>query len=374
LNQRPDIKLRKSIHKNQNVVCIEFPYNLQVMGVLRNNTPAAWSRTMGCWYIAERDFNLNDFFHTMQHAAYINYSALNKQTAGQKKPSTPEKTKQVRNNHIPLPPGYLEKLQQERYSINTIKTYTHYFKDFAVEFSERELPAISKEEINSYILKLIRGKNISPSQQNQRINAIKFFYEKVLGMEKEYYDIGRPRKRRYLPEVLSKEEIGTMIKVAENRKHKCLIALIYSCGLRRSEAIHLKLEDIDSKRMLIKLNDAKGGKDRYINLPVQLLNLLKEYYREYRPSVYLFEGQKGGLYSAESVWKVVRQTAIRAGVKKRVYPHILRHSFATHHIEQGIDIRYIQEWMGHESIKTTQRYTHVAGNNFHFKNLLDDLL
>jgi integrase/recombinase XerD len=126
--------------------------------------------------------------------------------------------------------------------------------------------------------------------------------------------------------------------------------------------------------MLIKLNDAKGGKDRYINLPVQFLNLLKEYYREYRPSVYLFEGQKGGLYSAESVWKVVRQTAIRAGVKKRVYPHILRHSFATHHIEQGIDIRYIQEWMGHESIKTTQRYTHVAGNNFHFKNLLDDLL
>jgi integrase/recombinase XerD len=329
---------------------------------------------MGCWYIAEQNFNLNDFFRTMQHVAYINYSALNKQTAGQKKPSTPEKTKQVRNNNIPLPPGYLEKLQQERYSINTIKTYTHYFKDFAVEFSERELPAISKEEINSYILKLIRGKNISPSQQNQRINAIKFFYEKVLGMEKEYYDIGRPRKRRYLPEVLSKEEIGTMIKVAENRKHKCLIALIYSCGLRRSEAIHLKLEDIDSKRMLIKLNDAKGGKDRYINLPVQLLNLLKEYYREYRPSVYLFEGQKGGQYSAESVWKVVRQAAQRAGVKKRVYPHILRHSFATHHIEQGIDIRYIQEWMGHESIKTTQRYTHVAGNNIHFKNLLDDLL
>ncbi|RIH64445.1 integrase [Mariniphaga sediminis] len=306
--------------------------------------------------------------------AFINYSAVIQNTHLQPKNDRPKPPKKITNANIVLPKGYLEQLQQKRYSENTVKTYIHYFKNFIANFSDRELSHITKEEINEYILRLINERNISPSQQNQRINAIKFYFEKVLGRDKEYYDIGRPRKKRSLPEVLSKTEVGAMIKNTENRKHKCLIALIYSCGLRRSEAINLRLKDIDSKRMLIKLNDAKGGKDRYINLPLQLLTFLKEYYREYRPLIYLFEGQMRGQYSAESVWKVIREAAKRAGIKKRVYPHILRHSFATHHIEQGIDIRYIQEWMGHESIKTTQRYTHVAGNNFNFRNLLDDIL
>jgi integrase/recombinase XerD len=265
-------------------------------------------------------------------------------------------------------------LKLKNYSEPTIKTYRQYFQRFLNYYPNTKLEDITHEQIRKYLLYLVEAKDYSTSAQNQAINAVKFYYEKVLGNEPEYYNIGRPRKERKLPDVLSKKEIGAMIAATENLKHKCLITLIYSCGLRRSEAINLKLEDIDSKRMLIKLNDAKGGKDRYINLPVQLLELLRKYYQEYKSSVYLFEGQKGGTYSAESVWKVIRQAAQRAGIKKRVYPHILRHSFATHHIEQGIDIRYIQEWLGHESIKTTQRYTHVAGNKFNFKNLLDDIL
>lgn len=328
---------------------------------------------MGCWYMHEEDFNLGRFFNAFKPVAYIDYSELETKSV---LPISVKVRKRYppRNKTVSLPRGYLEHLQQERYRENTIKIYTYYFKDFVAEFEGRDLQKITKEEINAFILRLIKERNISTSQQNQRINAIKFYYEKVLGNDPEYYNIGRPRKERKLPDVLSKKEIGAMIAATENLKHKCLITLIYSCGLRRSEAINLKLEDIDSKRMLIKLNDAKGGKDRYINLPVQLLELFRKYYQEYKTSVYLFEGQKGGTYSAESIWKVIRQAAQRAGIKKRVYPHILRHSFATHHIEQGIDIRYIQEWLGHESIKTTQRYTHVAGNKFNFKNLLDDIL
>jgi len=374
LTTQPNITLKRGSHRGQAVIQIVFPYNQKIIDLLRKTTNARWSRTMHCWYMAEKDFVLKQFFPAMKPLAYIDYSALKNEPHKNTPLKASQKNKANRNKNISLPKGYLERLQQERYSENTIKIYTHYFKDFVAEFSGRKLSEITKEEINAYILRLIKEKDISTSQQNQRINSIKFYYEKVLNRDKEYYQIDRPRKRRYLPEVLSKEEIGKMIKLTDNRKHQSLIALIYSCGLRRSEAINLKLKDIDSKRMMIKVNNAKGNKDRYVNLPDQLLGLLKEYYREHRPAEYLFEGQKGGPYSAESIWKIIRQAAGRANMKKRVYPHILRHSFATHNIEQGIDIRYIQEWMGHESIKTTQRYTHVAGNKFNFKNLLDDIL
>ncbi len=160
-----------------------------------------------------------------------------------------------------------------------------------------------------------------------------------------------------------------MLGTTRYKKHKCLIALIYTCGLRRSKAINLTLEDIDSKRMMIRLRAAKGDKDRYVNFPASLLVMLREYHLEFKPKVYVFEGHNGGKYSAESVWNVIKQAAMRGDPQAGISA-----CFATHHMEQGIDIRYMQEWMGHESIKTTQRYTHVANGKFTFKNLLDDVL
>ena len=186
---------------------------------------------------------------------------------------------------------------------------------------------------------------MSPSKQNQLINAIKFYYEKVLGREKQYYKIERPGKESKLPDILHKEEIASMIRLTENIKHKNLIVLIYSCGLRKSEAINLKLTDIDSKRMLVKIRGSKGKKDRYVQLADGTLKVLRKYYKEHNPLKWLFTGQKGGQYSAESIENVVKQAAQRAGIKKNVFPHMLRHSFATHHLEQGTDLRYIQEWL-----------------------------
>jgi integrase/recombinase XerD len=212
------------------------------------------------------------------------------------------------------------------------------------------------------------------SQQNQRINSIKFYFEKVLGRKSEYYDIGRPRKERKLPDVLSKEEIKRMINATNNIKHKFLIALIYSCGLRRSEARQMKTEDIDAGRMLVKVKGAKGKKDRYVQLAKSTLEYYNNYLKENPVKKWLFEGRGGKQYSAESIYNVIKDKAMAAGINKKVYPHILRHSFATHCLEQGIDLRYIQERLSHESSKTTEIYTHVSKINFEkFKNPLDEL-
>jgi integrase/recombinase XerD len=268
----------------------------------------------------------------------------------------------MKNTNENLPPGYLELLLRKRYSQSTITSYTNYFLQFMRHFRDRDLINLTYQQINTYLLYLVRHHAISVSQQNQRINAIKFYYEKVLGQKSEYYHISRPRKESKLPTVLTIEEVEMMLHLTKNLKHKCILMTIYSGGLRRSELINLKVQDIDSKRMLMKLCGAKGKKDRYTLLSSRLLAELRDYYKQYRPSQWLFEGQEGGPYSATSIERVFREAVNRAKIRKYVTPHSLRHSFATHLLEQGTNLRYIQELLGHSSTKTTQIYTRVASN------------
>jgi site-specific recombinase XerD len=251
-------------------------------------------------------------------------------------------------------------LEQKRYSESTIKTYSSYFKEFQKYFFPRILPEIRVEEINHYILELIRERNISGSQQNQRINSIKFYFEQVLGREKEYYNICRPRKERKLPNVLSKEEVQLIIGSTNNLKHKCLLSIAYSAGLRRGEIVNLRLSDIDSKRQLIKIYNGKGAKDRVTILSKKMLSLLRDYYKEYQPKAWLFEGENGSQYSPQSMQKLFKAALKKSKVNKYASLHTLRHSFATHLLEQGTDLRYIQELLGHGSSKTTEIYTHVS--------------
>jgi len=225
-----------------------------------------------------------------------------------------------------------------------------------------DLRTINYSQINSYLLELIQINNISVSQQNQRINAIKFYYEKVLGLKKEYYQISRPRKESKLPTVLTLDEIEKLFTAITNQKHKCILMTIYSGGLRRSELINLKISDIDSARMLIKVCGAKGKKDRYTLLSKRLLTELRKYYIKYRPCHFLFEGQDRGPYSATSIERICGNAVNKARIRKHITPHSLRHSFATHLLEQGTNLRYIQELLGHSSTKTTQIYTRVASN------------
>jgi site-specific recombinase XerD len=268
---------------------------------------------------------------------------------------------------------YHRLLIQKRYSKNTQKVYLNYFSDFCRKFGPGNIDHVSKEKINAYICELIRERNISASQQNQRINAIKFYYEKVLGREKEYYELHRPHKEHRLPKVLSKNEVKGILSSCVNLKHKTILMLIYSAGLRRSELIDLKISDIDSERMVINIMGAKGKKDRISLLSKNMLSLLRSYYKAYRPKKYLFEGQAGGKYSPTSIANILKKAAIKAGIRKTVTPHMLRHSFATHLLEQGTDLRYIQELLGHSSSKTTEIYTHVSKKAIdQIKNPVDD--
>jgi len=268
---------------------------------------------------------------------------------------------------------YKELLIQKRYSNNTQRIYCNYFKDFNSYFKDNELDKLTTEQINNYILDLIQSKKISISQQNQRINAIKFYYEKILGRNKQYYALHRPNKEHKLPKVLSKNEVKKILTSSNNLKHHCILLLIYSAGLRRSELINLKVSDINSDRMIVNIVNAKGKKDRISLLSENTLKLLREYYKKYKPANYLFEGMKGGKYSPTSVAKILKKAALKAGLQKNVTPHMLRHSFATHLLEQGTDLRYIQELLGHNSSKTTEIYTHVSKKAIaKIKNPVDD--
>ncbi len=365
---RQKIIIAPLTHRKQECIGLYLKFNEEIINKVKAIDGARWSASNRCWYFGKEVFNLNKVFNILKPFAYLDYSALKKQP-----PASKQKPKRPAKPRVNIPAAYTDLLDQKRYSENTKSIYIPYFSDFIRYFKDRDLAEISKDEINAYILNLIRERDISPSQQNQRVNAIKFYYEKVLKRHKEYYDIERPRREKRLPDVLSKHEIAAMMRATENKKHKCLIATIYSCGLRRSEAVTLKVEDIDSKRMQVKIRGAKGKKDRYVPLAKNTLTHLREYYKEERPVVYLFEAKKGKKYSRTSINNVIKNTAAKAKICKRVYPHILRHSFATHNLEQGMDLRLIQELLGHESSKTTEIYTHVSQKDFaKFKNPFDD--
>ncbi len=256
------------------------------------------------------------------------------------------------------PESYLQKLELKHYAFNTSKTYINLFEKFINEHKGIPLNEIDELQIRKYLQKLVL-QNKSSSYINQMINSIKFYYEIVQGMPNRFYSIERPRKQHKLPKVISLEEVDSIIKSTNNIKHKCIVSLLYSAGLRRGELLNLKLEDIDSKRMIINIKDGKGNKDRISILSSLVLADLRIYYKEWKPRNYLFESPRGGKYSPASVLTIIKRASKRAGIKKNVSPHMLRHSFATHLLENGTDLRYIQVLLGHSSSKTTEIYTQL---------------
>jgi site-specific recombinase XerD len=194
-------------------------------------------------------------------------------------------------------------------------------------------------------------------------NTIKFYYERVLGRKKAYYHLTRPKKEKKLPSVLSPTEVQRILENVPNLKHRCILMTLYSGGLRRSELINLKVTDIDSERMLIHIGNSKGNKDRYTLLSNTLLTMLRHYYISFKPVTWLFEGPKGRQYSATSIENIFKRALKKSGINKHATPHTLRHSFATNLLEQGVNLRYIQELLGHASSKTTEIYTRVSTRN-----------
>lgn len=254
-------------------------------------------------------------------------------------------------------------LESQRYSNNTIKVYVEAIRSFLTYYSHKSLDELNNQDLIQYNTEYILKNNYSESFQNQIINAVKLFFKTTKSIHFDIDKIERPRRARKLPTVLSKEEVLKLIEVTGNLKHRTLLALIYSSGLRISEALHLMPKDIDSKRMLIHIKNAKGKKDRYTLLSQKVLVLMREYYLVYHPKTYLFEGAKGGIYNSRSAQVVLQNAAVKAHINKRISLHTLRHSFATHLLENGTDLRYIQELLGHSSPKTTMIYTHVSSTS-----------
>ena len=277
-------------------------------------------------------------------------------------------------NYKECPKELTAKMVELRYSSNTIKTYQNAFVEFINYHHTSDIDKIDETKIVAYLRYLVTDRKVSTSYQNQAINSIKFYYEKVLRGNRKIYTIDRPKLEKTLPTILSMEEIQALISHTENIKHKAMLMLAYSAGLRVSELINLKISDIDSKRNQITIHQGKGKKDRMTLLSKKALDILRIYFVEYKPKDYLFEGQFGKEYSARSIQMVMQNSLQKAGINKKATMHTLRHSFATHLLENGTSLRYIQSLLGHSSSKTTEIYTHVTTKGFdQIKNPLDNL-
>lgn len=252
-------------------------------------------------------------------------------------------------------------MQSRRYSINTIRTYADALRTFLKFFADKPVELLSNEDVISFNNDYIRARNRSLSLQNQVVNALKLFFAHVMHTQIVTEAIHRPRNDHKLPNVLSKEEVKALLSTLGNLKHRTMLSLIYSCGLRCGELLALKPAHVDSDRHLLIIRQGKGFKDRVAPLSEKTIELLREYYKAYKPKVYLFEGMYEGMqYDARSLQQVLKSAVKKAGIKKRVTLHWLRHSYATHLLEAGTDLRYIQEILGHKSSKTTEIYTHVS--------------
>ncbi|MFN7688953.1 MAG: tyrosine-type recombinase/integrase [Sphingobacteriales bacterium] len=269
---------------------------------------------------------------------------------------------------------FVKTLALKAYSPATMHHYRQEFQKLLMLLGELDVSSLTTEQVKSYLLWLITKKGYGESHANTAVNAIKFYFEKVLLQPRVVYDLPRPKKPLVLPKVMGKESITRIIQSMDNLKHQSMLMLAYAAGLRVSEIVALKLVDIDSDRMCINIRRAKGKKDRVVALSPILLDHLRDYFRAYRPKEWLFEGQGGGQYSARSVQQVFKDAKALAGVKTPGGIHTMRHSFATHLLESGTDIRFIKDLLGHNSLSTTLRYTHVSLKQITLiKSPLDDL-
>lgn len=373
--QYKSITLKNLLIKEVKQIGIQFHPDKVIQALLKEIPDIKWSEEFGMAYLPNNNINITLLFKKFKGVAWVNgnYFFSKRIVNNYNEDINVDwfRKRKVKSGYKTCPEDYLLKLELKRYANNTVKTYVACFEKFINANEETDYMRINEIEIRAYLQKLIQAGH-SNSYVNQMINSIKFYYEIVKGMPNRFYTIERPRKEHTLPKVLSKQEVKDIICATTTIKHKCILSLMYSSGVRIGELLNLKLEDIDSKRMLIRVNQGKGNRDRLTLLSEKVLVDLRIYYKQAKPKEWLFESPNGTAYSASSVQKILKKAAKTCGIKKNVNPHMLRHSFATHLLEAGTDLRYIQNLLGHKSSKTTEIYTHVATSSFNLiKNPLD---
>ncbi len=347
------------------LIYIKFPYNDRIKDSIKKLEGAWWHQGAKIWSVHKTEEN----YKTIQNIFSIdNYQLVIKEKGKEPK-------KQYNYNQPRLPDRIDKKFYREmrlrKRSEKTIEIYAKHINMFLHYFSEEDIHSLEAEKVRDYLYELKEKQQFSYQYQNQFINAIKRYYEYVYSKEITAIDLPRPRRTRLLPKVISSEEVIKMIEATHNLKHKLILSLLYGCGLRRSEVIDLMIEDVDlvSKTLLV---HGKGDKYRMLPLGNNLVELFKSYRKSFLPGTYVFGGQHGDKYSPKSIASIVNAQAQKVGIKSRVTPHTLRHCFATHHLENGVDLRVVQILLGHQSSKTTEIYTHVSRKDLKkIRNLLD---
>ena len=349
----PVIQYRLVQHRGESRIVVLFPPNAAWNKRIKAVPGARWSATLKGWTLPD--------------------TAANRQQCGlpvnQVSPpvpatATPVNTKMSllsANNQMQLQ-LFVQQLQLKAYSSSTIRTYSNEFMQLLQLLGDTPVQDLQPPHLQRYLLYCIKN-GLSENGVHSRMNALKFYYEQVLHKEKMFFDIPRPKKPLLLPKLLNEEELRRLFNALTNKKHKAMLFTAYSAGLRVSEIVNLKITDIDSRRMQMLIQRAKGKKDKYVNLSPVLLDILRDYIREYKPipKIYLFESeQTGTAYPVRTIQQIFTNAKNKAGISKEVGIHSLRHSFATHLLDKGVDIRYIKELLGHFNIKTTERYLHVS--------------
>ena len=360
------VRLEHLVHASEHCIAIAFPYNTELIAAAKK-AGARWSSTHKRWYTPNTPQHLRTIFQAFKGLAWVDTTALfNKPTARAtttgKAPAQQAKPAQTAPNaeQQEALAAMQRKLQIARYSPRTIDAYLNATKHFFLYFPAKHPGDIRTEDIEAYQHYMATERKVSNSHLNQVVNAVRYYYMNVVGDAKRVTFIERPRKETKLPLVLSKSEVAAVLNAPDNLKHRTMLALAYSAGLRVSEVIALRPEDLLFDQGLIRVRQAKGNKDRTTLLGRSTAELLRNYMEHYRPTNHLFAGQGGGAYSARSLQKVLEAALAKARIAKPATMHTLRHSFATHLLEQGTDLRYIQALLGHASSKTTEIYTHVS--------------
>lgn len=345
-------------HNEKTRIAVSFEKRIDLIERIKKLNGARWSQSLNSWHLPDNPCYRKTFKIEQKAVIETGKSVLNK----------------IHEVNTPELNRYLETMQLKGYSENTIRSYRNEFAQLLYILKHYSVRDCNEERIRSYFLYCKNELKISENGMHARINAIKFYFEKVLHRDKFFIEIPRPKKHKQLPKVIHNQDVKKLFVATINLKHNTMLKLVYGMGLRVSEIVNLKISDIDSMQMQVLLERAKGKKDRYVNLPQSILEQLRQYFIEYKPKEYLFEGQYGGQYSIRSAQQVFKNALEKSGINKNLGIHSLRHSFATHLLENGTDIRFIQEILGHNDIKTTLLYTSVSDKSLRkIKSPLDDI-
>ncbi len=385
----PIVEVSPLRHNNEDRIGIKFSFEKNIINSIKKIDGIKWSKTNSCWHLPITKQHYYLFYNCVKNQVTINNQALSnylhskniqkdiKLISGQTGNESAIYAETISKTNLELLLHVVEHLQIKAYSTSTIKTYKNELLHFFKTLKKVDASKLCTIDVRRYIHYCITKLRCSESTAHSRINALKYLYEQVLGHEKFFVEIPRPKKPLKSPPFFNKEEITQIINQTKNLKHKTMLMLCYSTGMRVSEVVSLKVVNVDSVRMQIKILQAKGKKDRIVNLSPVLLVMLREYYKKYIPSRngYLFVGQKQNeCFHTRSLQIVLSEAKKRAGILKPGGVHALRHSFATHLIDNGTDIYMIMKLLGHNEIKTTMRYLHVTNRDvLKIISPLDDL-